>query len=209
MALVVNNIFPGELYPDATVAGCIDIFENAWPNPHNTITAIENEARNEDSGIYWKQAETIGDGAFQKIRTNKLMEITHLAHVANNSLLQNVHNQFNLALLAATNPYAVRYGFKERLWHEGYSLLKYSEGEQYHGHYDGGTNTGRAISALVYLNDDYEGGEIEFPHFNVKIKPQAGMMILFPSNFAYYHIAHPVKKGTKYALVTWIRDQQT
>lgn len=208
MALIVNNLFPGELYPDATVGGCIDIFENVWPEPQKTIAAVEKEVENLNSGVHWKRAETIGDGAYQKIRTNQLMEITHLAHVAENSVLQNIHNQFNLALLAASNPYLLRYKLKERLWHEGYSLLKYSEGEQYHGHYDGGTDTGRAISALLYLNDDYEGGELEFPHFDVKIKPQAGMLILFPSNFAYFHIAHPVTKGTKYGLVTWIRDRQ-
>jgi predicted 2-oxoglutarate/Fe(II)-dependent dioxygenase YbiX len=66
---------------------------------------------------------------------------------------------------------------------------------------------GRAISALVYLNNDYTGGEIEFPNHNVKIKPLPGMMNLFPSNFAYLHQAHPVIEGTKYALVTWIRDR--
>jgi predicted 2-oxoglutarate/Fe(II)-dependent dioxygenase YbiX len=66
---------------------------------------------------------------------------------------------------------------------------------------------GRALSAICYLNDDYEGGEIEFPEFKVKIKPEAGMLILFPSNFAYKHTAYPVTKGTKYALVTWIHDR--
>jgi hypothetical protein len=32
MALQVNGLFPGELNPTTTVAGCIDILENAWPN---------------------------------------------------------------------------------------------------------------------------------------------------------------------------------
>jgi predicted 2-oxoglutarate/Fe(II)-dependent dioxygenase YbiX len=86
-------------------------------------------------------------------------------------------------------------------------MLKYRSGEEYKAHYDGGTMSGRAVSALVYLNSDYEGGEIEFPHFGIKIKPEAGMMLLFPSNFAYRHIAHPIRSGTKYSLVTWIRDQ--
>jgi predicted 2-oxoglutarate/Fe(II)-dependent dioxygenase YbiX len=34
------------------------------------------------------------------------------------------------------------------------------------------------------------------------------MLILFPSNYAYSHIAHPVTSGTKYAMVTWIRDRE-
>jgi predicted 2-oxoglutarate/Fe(II)-dependent dioxygenase YbiX len=93
------------------------------------------------------------------------------------------------------------------LWHEDYSALKYSEGEEYRAHYDGHTATGRSISALVYLNSNFDGGELEFVNFGIKIKPQPGMLILFPSNFAYQHIAHPIVSGTKYSLVTWIKDR--
>jgi predicted 2-oxoglutarate/Fe(II)-dependent dioxygenase YbiX len=111
-------------------------------------------------------------------------------------------------LLSATNPYAQRYAIKEQFWHEGYQVLKYSSGEEYVAHYDGDTAMGRAVSAIVYLNDDYEGGHIEFPNFNIKIKPQPGMLLLFPSNYAYTHVARPVTTGTKYAIVTWIKDRQ-
>lgn len=207
MAINVNGFFPGELKPSTTIGGCIDIFENVWPMPNETIARVENESMNPEAGVYWQRAGTIGDGPFQSARTNDLIEITQLAGVSNNGLMQNVHNQFNMILLAASIPYAGRYGIRENLFHEGYNLLRYKSSQEYKKHYDGETNTGRAISAVCYLNDDYEGGEIEFPHFNVKIKPQAGMLILFPSNFAYSHIAHPVTKGTKYAMVTWIRDR--
>jgi predicted 2-oxoglutarate/Fe(II)-dependent dioxygenase YbiX len=205
--LQVNNFFPGELQPNATVGGCIDIFEKAWPLSTKSIELAEAECLDPDSGAYWTKAETFGHGPFQNIRTNKLLPVSHLAKVSGNAVLQNLHNQFYIMLLAATNPYARRYGIHESLYHEGYSLLKYGPDEEYKEHYDGGTNSGRAISAICYLNDDYEGGEIEFPNFNVKIKPQAGMLILFPSNYAYKHIAHPVKSGNKYAMVTWIHDR--
>lgn len=205
-ALKVNGLFPGRLVPDTTVGGCIDIFENAWPNPQATIDLAEKECSNPDSGAYWAKAETFS-GPLQEIRTNRLLSVSHLAEVSNNSALQNIHNQFYIMLLAATIPHGQRYGIDESFWHEGYNLLKYSGGQEYKGHYDGGTEVGRVTSAVCYLNDNYEGGELEFPHFNVKIKPQAGMLILFPSNYAYRHIAHPVTSGTKYAMVTWIHDR--
>lgn len=208
MALNVNGFFPGELAPDTTVAGCIDIFENAWPNPAETIRMAETECSAANSGSYWARAGTIGQGPHQSARTNSLLEVSHLANISNNPALQNIHNQFNMLLLASTIPYATRYNIREPLWHEGYSLLKYQSGEEYKMHYDGGTGVGRAISAVCYLNNDYEGGEIEFPYFKIKIKPEPGMLILFPSNYAYSHIAHPVTKGTKYAMVTWIRDRE-
>jgi predicted 2-oxoglutarate/Fe(II)-dependent dioxygenase YbiX len=208
MALLVNNLFPGHIEPDTVVGGCIDIFENAWPNWDETIQAVEQQVKNTDSGVYWERAETMNLGPFQNHRTNQVMEISHLANVAENKLLQNVHNQMNLLLLAATNSYSKRYGINEGFWHEGYNLLKYSQGQQYQAHYDGGTGVGRVVSAIIYLNSDYEGGHLEFPNFKIKIKPEPGMLILFPSNYAYKHVAHPVTNGTKYALVTWIKDRQ-
>jgi 2OG-Fe(II) oxygenase superfamily len=208
MAIQVNGFFPGELKPDTTVGGCIDIFENVWPSPHEAIAMAEQACADPDSGAYWERAGTIGDGPHQGARTNSLLAVSQAADLGNNPALQNIHNQFNMLLLASTIPYAQRHGLTEGIWHEGYSLLKYSTGQEYKSHYDGTTSTGRAISAICYLNNDYEGGEIEFPNFGVKIKPEPGMLILFPSNFAYRHIAHPVISGTKYSLVTWLRDRQ-
>lgn len=202
----VNGIFPGDLYPDATLGGCIDVFENAWPNPIETIQMIEDEALKPDSGVSWTRATTIGHGTNQSSRTNYHLGITSSAQESNNAVAQNIHNQMYLLLLASTIPYAQKYGVEE-MYHEPYSMLRYRSGQEYKAHSDGSTEIGRSISAIVYLNNDYEGGEIEFVNFGIKIKPETGMLILFPSNYAYSHIAHPVTDGTKYALVTWIKDR--
>lgn len=208
MAINVNGFFPGELKPDAVVGGCIEVFENVWPNPEETIKMLENECADPYSGIYWERAGTIGQGPFQKSRTNLLCNITDKANIADNPVAQNIHNQFNMLLLAATIPYAQRYGIHEPLWHEGYQVLRYAEGQEYKAHYDGGsTEVNRIISCVCYLNADYQGGEIEFVNFKVKIKPEPGMLIVFPSSFPYMHVAHSITKGTKYNLVTWLRDK--
>ena len=207
MAINVNGFFPGELKPDAVIGGCIEVYENAWPNPEQTIAALENEIANPLSGVYWQRAGTIGQGAFQDARTNLLCDLTNQANIADNPVAQNIHNQFNMLLLATTIPYANRYGIKQTLWHEGYQFLRYGSGQEYKAHYDGGSaEVSRQISCVCYLNDDYVGGELEFPFFKVKIKPEKGMLVLFPSNFAYTHIAQPIHEGVKYNLVTWLRD---
>jgi hypothetical protein len=203
----INGLYLQEREPNAVVAGCIEIFENVWPDPKKTIESIEIECLSPNSGISWNRAGTIGSGAYQNIRTNMLMDLTYLSDITGNPVIQHVNNIFYTNLLATSNSYAKRFSIKEPLFHENYQLLKYSSGEEYQAHYDGGTGIGRSISALCYLNDDYEGGEIEFVNFKVKIKPLPGMMILFPSNYAYRHIAHPIISGTKYAIVTWIKDR--
>lgn len=206
MTAMINGFFPGELQPSSIIAGCVNIYENAWPNSLETINSVEQECASPESPVSWWKAETIGQGVYQQARTNVNMCVSHLASQQDNILMQNIHNQMNMLLLAATISYTQRYDIHGPLFHEPYNLLKYSGGQHYKSHYDGGSDTGRCISALIYLNNDFEGGEIEFVNFGFKIKPEPGMLVLFPSNYAYSHIAHPVTSGTKYALVTWIKD---
>lgn len=86
---------------------------------------------------------------------------------------------------------------------EGYQLLKYGRGEKYDIHVDAGAQHLRLVSAVLYVNDDYAGGELQFPLQKKKIKPKAGSVILFPSNYCYPHTSLPITKGTKYSVVTW------
>lgn len=206
MAESINGLFPGELYPSTTVGGCIDIFENAWPSPRETINTIESACLDISSGLRWEKATTIQEGVNQKSRTNYHLGVSKLAYEGNPDA-QNVHNQMYMLLLASLGPYSKKYGINEGLWHENYNMLRYQGGQEYKSHYDGATQSGRSVSAILYLNNDYEGGHVEFTNFGIKIKPEPGMLLLFPSNYAYTHIAHPVTSGTKYAIVTWLHDR--
>lgn len=206
MSIRVNNIFVNKIFSNSTIGGCIDVFENAWHNPQETINLLEKECAEPESGISWHRAETVGQGINQSIRTNYNLGISYAAQESNNLLAQNIHNQMYIMLLSTTIPYATKHGIEE-LYHENYNILRYRAGQEYKSHYDRTPGSNRIISAICYLNEDYEGGEIEFPNFGIKIKPSAGTLILFPSDYAYTHIAHPITKGTKYALVTWIHDK--
>lgn len=205
MARNVNGFFTQPLAPTVTVAGCIDIFEHAWANPQETIRAIEAQSQSQPY-LKWERAPTIGQGVHQDRRTNRFIPISYMANLENDPVCATIHNRFNMLLLNTTIDYAQRYGIEGVLEQEDYSLLKYSGGEEYKAHHDGVPANGRSVSAIVYLNDDYEGGELEFPYHGIRIKPRAGMLIVFPSSFPYAHIAHPIRSGTKYAIVTWIKE---
>ena len=58
------------------------------------------------------------------------------------------------------------------------------------------------VSALLYLNDDYDGGE--FYVADKKFCPIKGSAIIFPSNFMFPHEAKPVTKGTRWSIVRWL-----
>lgn len=79
------------------------------------------------------------------------------------------------------------------------SVSKYSTGKSMGPHVDDyGNGDDPNISVVLYLNDDYEGGELFFKEQNVKIKPEAGSIVIFPSVEPYYHESLPVQSGIKY-----------
>jgi len=87
-------------------------------------------------------------------------------------------------------------------------LLKYEEGGFYTPHVDNFLKSPRILSGILLLNDDYEGGELEF--FNpttekmcLKVEVQSGRLIVWPSCFLYPHSVKPVKKGKRYSVVAW------
>jgi len=89
---------------------------------------------------------------------------------------------------------------KDEVW----GLNKYGVGGQYKAHYDHGPNSPRLLSAVAFVNDDFEGGELQFQYFNKSIHPKTGRLVLFPSSFIYRHSSIPVEEGVKYSLVTWL-----
>ena len=89
----------------------------------------------------------------------------------------------------------------------GYSLLRYKEGEAYDVHCDmlGGKSSLKLMTMMMYPNDDYEGGEVYFPRQGIEFKPTAGDVYVYPSGFAFPHGTRPVKSGTRYCVVTWLK----
>ena len=104
-------------------------------------------------------------------------------------------------------------------WFEQPQLLRYRPGGFYQGHADSDNffsdegiwkkTLDRDISLLIYLNDEYEGGRLDFEHFEYSLRPRAGMLVYFPSDVRYLHAARPVTDGMRYAIVSWaaFRDE--
>lgn len=65
----------------------------------------------------------------------------------------------------------------------------------------------RDLSTVLFLNDDFEGGYFSFPDLRIKIKPEPGLLVCFPSSRYFRHQVEPVISGNRYALVTWMRVQ--
>jgi len=107
------------------------------------------------------------------------------------------------------------------------SVLHYAEGQEFAPHYDITINPDspdygdrlakgdqRVLTFLIYLNDDYEGGETEFPALGERWKGRKGEGLFFwnvQPNGALdertLHAGLPVTKGEKWVLSQWVGGQ--
>lgn len=108
------------------------------------------------------------------------------------------------AQYAAVNDYCKEYNIMELKYWESFNFIKYGPGQHFQEHHDHGFSYNCTVSLVAYPNDDYEGGELYFRLQDLKIKPEAGDLFIFPSNFMYPHRAMPVSSGTKYSIVTML-----
>lgn len=104
------------------------------------------------------------------------------------------------------------------------SIIKYDVGGEYKPHYDSygdmkeisiPESGDRVKTAILYLNDNYTGGETEFPLENFKIKGNQGDLLFWNNlnedrtrNRRTLHAGLPVIEGTKYIIVVWIREYE-
>jgi prolyl 4-hydroxylase len=103
-------------------------------------------------------------------------------------------------------------------------IVKYPTGGFFNPHYDAcqgskefcqqmnGTSGPRYGTLLVYLNDDFEGGETVFPNINKTVKPEKGKAVFFYTTdengnilTESLHSGNPVIKGEKWICNKWTR----
>ena len=134
-------------------------------------------------------------------------------------ITEEMHNNFERAVASAFLNYVVPKYNCEFKSYEPVQFLGYPVGGHYKAHNDGEhfnyetrqwepLMVGRDVSFLFYLNDQYGGGELEFPDLGLTIKPKKGMMIAFPSYKDFVHKVHPVTWGHRYSLVSWVATQK-
>jgi hypothetical protein len=134
-----------------------------------------------------------------------------------------IYNIINDAFQAVARDYAEAQGnLDDPKLFPAMPVKKYMAGTSMGAHYDQQEGDERLKYSLVmYLNDDYEGGEISFTirdpngvitggtpdpdlelspkdSYTFAVKPKAGSVIIFPPSPPYHHTAHLVKSGFKY-----------
>ncbi len=66
----------------------------------------------------------------------------------------------------------------------------------------------RVLPFMIYLNDVAEGGETEWYYQDLRIRPRAGTLVMWPAYFTHTHRGLTPRSGDKYILTSWILYQR-
>jgi hypothetical protein len=116
--------------------------------------------------------------------------------------LIDLHQEIYEKLKYCIDDYAKYWGINV-VYYEAFNFVKYEgEGTHFNIHADHGPAYNCTVSAVIYINDDYVGGDLKFPRLdNLVYKPRVGDIAVFPSNYIYEHASLPLESGTKYCVV--------
>jgi len=182
-------------------------------DPKALVDAIESD--NADEWGEWAACS----GQHYVYGTNKNISLLDANDEKNNYIYSTLQKAFD----DVARDYAASQGITdEPKLFPMYPIKKYQAGTYMGAHFDQQEGDERLkVSFVMYLNDDYEGGEISFtivspdgvlqnaspnPDFEIAkqegsytfaIKPKAGSIIVFPPSPPYHHTAHLVKSGEK------------
>ena len=87
------------------------------------------------------------------------------------------------------------------------AVQKTEPGQGYHRwHCEQAKHSHRVAACMMYLNDDFEGGETEFLYQSRRIIPKRGQFLIWPATYTHSHRGNPPLSGKKYIATSWIEQ---
>lgn len=166
----------------------VHIYDNVWENPMEFFNSLLNkefweQKKGNDNYRPWVREDFFDNQEYT--RENGKQADTCWIHT---------NSEINAALRGPVESYCFHWNLDPKS-RESLRITRYSNGEWFGAHADDTYATPRTVSLVYYPNDDYEGGELEFIHFGVTIKPKAGQLFIFPSGYSYEHKIHEITGG--------------
>lgn len=97
-------------------------------------------------------------------------------------------------------------GYHTQKWEEGAYARKHSDNTDEHG--NSGAFTRSRYAAFLYLNDDFEGGLLQFPDQEISLQPKVGMLAAFDGGFNNMHEVTLITKGVRYTIGSFWDDRE-
>ena len=88
-----------------------------------------------------------------------------------------------------------------------FNVQKYSKGDHFSHMHSERTSLNtlhRLFAWMTYLNNVDDGGQTNFSHYGLKIKPEIGKTLIWPAEWTHAHSGEILKSGTKYIITGWM-----
>jgi hypothetical protein len=186
----------------------IFVYHDVLPKDMNIIERLE-EVLSSKSNYYNYMEAMVGYGMKMpeyrdcydfKFKKTDIMHDPSISSQKLQKLWQDLYDR----KLSVVKHYSRNFNLGELRYWEAMNFVKYGPGQHFQEHTDHGYSYNCVVSLVAYPNDDYVGGELEFRLQGIKVKPRAGDLFIFPSNFMYPHKSLPVESGTKHSIVTML-----
>lgn len=184
----------------------INVYKNCFPKDFCEHSLLTLEKELSSGGKYsWSKAKvTESSDPLMDARNCVDFKIGHQClgnKDSSNEILYNLHKKTFDYIYPCSQDYGMYWGVGIQYF-EVFNFVKYDgKGTHFNIHADHGPAYVSTISMVGYLNDDYIGGELYFPRFDLKVKPEAGDLFVFPSTYIYEHASMPIEEGVKYSVV--------
>ena len=97
-------------------------------------------------------------------------------------------------------------GYHTQKWEPGAYARKHSDNTDEHGH--SGAFTRSRYAAFLYLNDNFQGGLLQFPDQDISIQPKVGMLAAFDGGFNNMHEVTLITSGVRYTIGSFWDDRE-
>ena len=97
-------------------------------------------------------------------------------------------------------------GYHTQKWETGAYAKIHSDNTDEKG--NSGAFTRSRYAAFLYLNDDFEGGLLNFPDNGISIVPKVGMLAAFDGGFNNMHEVTMITKGIRYTIGSFWDDRE-
>ena len=88
------------------------------------------------------------------------------------------------------------------------TIQRMQAGVELKSHVDQHTDPSIRYETIIYLNDDYNEGELFFKKLNISLRPKPGDMLFFPGNDEYEHgVKHVAEGPIRYVIVGFIKEK--
>jgi len=168
---------------------------------HKNIFLIEDFISEDDRALLMEMAENASEEDWKKDYIESLDDIKYDINYPWNDKALNVDSDLKISLRDKIKS-SIN---KDLIVQQFDTIQRHYSGSSLPEHSDRGYNREPEYAIVLYLNDDYLGGELYFSKLNLEFKFPKGSMVVFATGDDYMHGVKEVLEGpTRYVITSFI-----